>query len=72
MPNGCRGSGKLDDALGKQPRTVLLHDTEELDDDLRARPDHHLPLARLLCIVDALESVVEDRSSHHFEGFRVG
>jgi len=49
-------------------RTVLLHDTQELDDDLGAWSDHDLTLAGLLGIVDALESVVEDGSLDHFGG----
>jgi hypothetical protein len=34
--------------------TVLLHDTEELDDDLGARSDQALSLSCLLGIVDRL------------------
>ena len=48
--------------------TVLLHDAQELDDDLRTGPDHDLPLARLFGIVDALEGVIEDACSNHLEG----
>lgn len=47
---------------------VLLHDAQELDDDLRTGPDHDLPLARLFGIVDALEGVIEDACSNHLEG----
>jgi len=46
---------------------VLLHDLEELDNDLRRRTDHDLALASLLGIVDALEGIVEDRSASHFD-----
>jgi hypothetical protein len=46
-------------------RTVLLHDTEELDDDFRARSDETLALASLFGVVDALESVVQDGGSNH-------
>lgn len=49
-------------------RTVLLHDAQELDDDLGAGSDEDLTLASLLGIVDALESVVEDGSLDHFDG----
>lgn len=39
---------------------MLLHDSQELDDDLGARSDKDLSLASLLGIVDRVESVVED------------
>lgn len=45
--------------------TVLLHDVEELDDDLGARPDHNLALAGLLGVVHAVESIVEDGGADH-------
>merc|ERR1712093_653066 len=48
--------------------TVLKHDGEELDDDLRARPDEDLTLAPLLGIADALEAVVQNTDAHHFQG----
>jgi hypothetical protein len=41
-------------------RTVLLHDAQELDNDLGAGSDEDLTLASLFGIVDALESVVEN------------
>jgi hypothetical protein len=41
-------------------RTVLLHDTEELDDDLGAGSDEDLSLSRLLGVVDGVERIVED------------
>lgn len=41
-------------------RTVLLHDAQELDNDLGARSDEDLALARLLGVVDAVERIVED------------
>jgi len=49
---------------------VLLHDAEELDDDLGARADHDLPLAGLLGVVDVLERIVEDRGANHL-GWRM-
>ena len=49
--------------------TVLKHDGEELDDDLRARPDEDLTLAPLLGIADALEAVVQNTDAHHFQGY---
>lgn len=67
--NGVYGlSGHREKQDSRQLRTVLLHHAEELDDDLGARPDQDLALARLLGIVDALESVVQDRRSHHGGG----
>jgi hypothetical protein len=50
---------------------VLLHDTEELDDDFGAWSDHDLTLASLLGIVHALERVIEDGGSDHFVGIVV-
>jgi hypothetical protein len=40
--------------------TVLLHDREELDDDLGAGADEDLALSRLLGVVDGVERIVED------------
>ena len=40
--------------------TVLLHDAEELDDDLGGRTDQDLSLSGLLCVVDGVERIVED------------
>lgn len=48
--------------------TVLLHDSQELDDDLGARSDHDLALAGLLGVVDGLERIVEDGGASHFGG----
>lgn len=47
---------------------MLLHDRQELDDDLGARSDHDLALASLFGVVDALESIVQDGSSDHVGG----
>ena len=41
-------------------RTVLLHDREELDDDLGGRVDQDLALSGLLGVVDGVERIVED------------
>jgi hypothetical protein len=41
---------------------VLLHDTEELDDNLGGRTDQDLSLSRLLGVVDGIERIVENRS----------
>lgn len=44
---------------------MLLHDREELDNDLGARADQNLTLALLLGVVDSVEAVIEDgRTSH--------
>ena len=48
--------------------TVLLHDREELDDDLGGRSDQDLALASLLSVVDGVERIVEDGSLNHFVG----
>jgi hypothetical protein len=39
---------------------MLLHDTEELDNDLGARSDEDLALSGLLCVVDGVERIVKD------------
>jgi len=44
---------------------VLLHDGEELDDDLGGRSDEHLPLATLLGVEHVLEGIVEDTDANH-------
>lgn len=49
-------------------RTVLLHDSEELDDDLGGGADQDLALASLLGVVHGVERIVEDGSLDHFGG----
>lgn len=44
---------------------MLLHDLEELDDDLGGRSDQDLSLTSLLGVGDGLESVSENRRSGH-------
>lgn len=44
---------------------MLLHDAEELDDDLGAGADQDLTLATLLGIVDALKSIVQHANTDH-------
>jgi len=39
---------------------VLLHDTEELDNDLGARSNQNLTLSGLLGVVDGVERIIED------------
>lgn len=54
-----------------RPRlTVLLHDREELDNDLGRRTDQDLALAALLGVVDGVKGIVEDGSLDHFCGCR--
>lgn len=48
--------------------TVLLHDSQELDDDLGGGADQDLALAGLLGVVDGIEAVVENGSLDHFGG----
>lgn len=50
---------------------MLLHASEELDDDLGGRTDHHLALASLLGVVDGVERIVEDGSADHFDGIEI-
>ncbi len=49
---------------------MLLHYTEELDNDLRARSDEDLALSGLLGVVDSVERIIEDGSLDHFGGLR--
>lgn len=51
--------------------TVLLHDGQELDDDLGAGADEDLALAALLGVVDGVERIVEDGSLDHFGGMEI-
>ncbi len=46
-------------------RTVLLHDLEELDDDLGGRADKDLALAAALSVGNVHESVVKDGDQNH-------
>jgi len=52
--------------------TVLHHHRQELDGDLGCRPDHHLPLATLLSIANAVQAIVEDADAHHLGWFGGG
>jgi len=47
--------------------TMLLHDREELDDDLGNWANQDLALSTLLGIVNALKSIVQHADSHHFD-----
>jgi hypothetical protein len=47
---------------------VLLHDRKEFHNDFGAWSDHDLTLSGFFGIVDGVETVIEDRSAHHFVG----
>jgi len=47
--------------------TVLLHQGQELDNDLGGRADQDLALATLLSVVDVVEAVVQDGDADHFD-----
>ena len=51
-------------------RTVLLHDAEELDDNLGAGSDEDLSLPGFLGVIDGIERIVEDGGLNHFVGLR--
>lgn len=51
-----------------RPRTVLLHDRQELDDDLGGRTDEDLALASLLGVVHGVKRIVKDGGLDHFGG----
>jgi hypothetical protein len=51
--------------ISKQKLTVLLHNREELDNDLGGRTDKNLTLATLFGVVDVVQSIVEDRDADH-------
>lgn len=48
--------------------TVLLHDRQDLDNDLAGGPDEHLPLSSSLGIDDVVQAVVENGDSGHLGG----
>lgn len=47
---------------------MLLHDVQELDNDLRRGTDQDLTATHLLGVVDGVERIVEDGSLDHFGG----
>jgi len=49
---------------------MLLHNGQKLDNDLGARPDQDLALARLLGVVDGVERIVEDGCLDHCGGMK--
>lgn len=48
---------------------MLLHDTQELKDDLGAGADQDLALSGLIGVVDGLERIVENGSPDHIGEF---
>ena len=50
---------------------MLLHDRQELDDDLGGRTDQDLTLASLFGVVHGVQGIVEDGGLDHFGGWRV-
>jgi len=64
LDDDLAGSVVVDD-LEFADVAVLLHRLEELHDDLRRRPDQHLPLPALLGVRDRLQAVSEHRHAHH-------
>lgn len=47
---------------------MLLHDVQELDDDLGRRTDEDLALASLLGVVHGVKRIVENGGLDHFVG----
>lgn len=45
---------------------MLLHQGQELDNDLGGRTNQNLALATLLGIVDVVEAIVQDGNTDHF------
>ncbi len=44
---------------------MLLHDRQELDNDLGRGTDHDLSLSTLLSVVDVVQTIVQDGNSDH-------
>ena len=49
---------------------MLLHDAEELNNNLGGRADKDLSLSGLLSVIDGVERIVEDGGLDHFVGWR--
>lgn len=47
---------------------MLLHDVQELDNDLGRGTDHDLTATHLLGVVDGVERIVKDGGADHFDG----
>lgn len=63
---------RKDLAKGKSVLTVLLHNGQNLDDDLGGRSDQDLSLSSSLGVDDVVQAVVKNRDSDHFDGFFEG
>jgi len=63
-----RGNEDEEYEENEKNHTVLLHDAQELDDDLGAGTNEDLALAALLGVVDGIERIVKDGSLDHFDG----
>ena len=50
---------------------MLLHDTEELDDNLGGRTDQNLSLSGLLGVIDGIERIVQYRGLDHIDGLEI-
>lgn len=48
--------------------TVLLHDGQDLNDDLGGRSDQDLSLSSSFGVDDVVQAVVKDGDSDHFDG----
>lgn len=46
---------------------MLLHDHQELDDDLRARSNQNLSLSSFLGVVDGIERIVQNTGFDHLD-----
>ena len=68
LPSYQPGDGSQKTQEPNFRHTVLLHDAEELDNDLGGRPDQDLALASLLGIVDRIQAIVKDASLDHIGG----
>lgn len=66
--NATRKKSKKTKRKFQNSRTVLLHDSKELDDDLGGRTDENLALASLLGVVHGVKRIVEDGGLDHFGG----
>jgi hypothetical protein len=47
---------------------VLLHDRQDLDNDLAGGPNEHLPLSSSLGVDDVVQAVVKNGDSGHLGG----
>jgi hypothetical protein len=47
--------------------TVLLHNRQELNDNLGRRTDENLSLTTAFSVVDVVQTIVQDGDSDHFK-----